>query len=162
MVARADERRRRNREYQREYRQHQKEAAQAGHEVPVRLQPSFRPDEYKELSRRAKAAGMTPTTYLKEVYRAAVMGRPVMDAVAAEALHRVEREIRKIGDNLNQLVKLAHLDASGERKFWQKRRFDPTAALRELHGLGVLIRKAAEGMEMAATEVNKEKGARQG
>ena len=59
-------------------------------------------DEYYDLTKKARKAGMTTASFV----RMAVAGKDVMEAPSADVPLLI-REVRRIGSNINQIMKIA-------------------------------------------------------
>lgn len=61
-------------------------------------------DLHAELVARAKAEGRTPTGLVRELVAAGLAGDPRIPAAVADELRTLERLVRNIANNLNQLA----------------------------------------------------------
>ena len=59
-------------------------------------------DEYYDLTKKARKAGMTTASFV----RMAVAGKDVMEAPSADVPLLI-REVRRVGSNINQILKIA-------------------------------------------------------
>ena len=59
-------------------------------------------DEYYDLTKKARKAGMTTASFV----RMAVAGKDVMEAPSADVPLLI-REVRRVGSNINQILKVA-------------------------------------------------------
>ena len=59
-------------------------------------------DEYYDLTKKARKAGMTTASFI----RMAVAGKDVMEAPSADVPLLI-REVRRVGSNINQILKIA-------------------------------------------------------
>lgn len=71
--------------------------------VPIRLSD----EEFERVEHKACALGMTVPAFLRELAQKQRVHSPVIDREGAAAL---SRQIRAIGNNINQLTKLAHTE----------------------------------------------------
>jgi len=60
-------------------------------------------DEYYDLTRKARKAGLTTAAFV----RMAVAGKEVMEAPSADVPLLI-REVRRVGSNINQILKIAN------------------------------------------------------
>ena len=88
-------------EYQRDYRQHYKD-----HAKRVNLTLSL--PEYRSLSRAAKSVGSPVAAYVKRLALEAHDGRQSTPDELAEQLVDLERVIRTIANNVNQMARHSH------------------------------------------------------
>ena len=61
-------------------------------------------DLHAVLSQRAEAEGLTPTSLVRELVASGLSGDPRVPAVVAGELKNLERLVRSIANNLNQLA----------------------------------------------------------
>ena len=61
-------------------------------------------DLHAVLSARAKAEGLTPTTLVRELVASGLSGDPRVPAAVTGELRNLERLVRSIANNLNQLA----------------------------------------------------------
>lgn len=85
-------------QYQRDYRQQYRDHAK-------RVNLTFSLAEYRGVARSAKEAGSPVATYLKRLALEAHEGRSTMPEELAEQLADLERVIRTIANNVNQMAR---------------------------------------------------------
>ena len=78
-----------------------------GKQVGVRLRPS----ELEALSSAAEARGCTPANWLRSLALVHLQRRPQWNTVEIEMLREVFRELRAIGNNVNQIARALNLAA---------------------------------------------------
>ena len=88
-------------DYQRDYRQSYKDHAK-------RVNLTFSLPEYRSLVGRATDAGTPTATYLKRLALAAHEDRPELPAEIADQLADLDRVIRTIANNVNQMARYSH------------------------------------------------------
>ena len=88
-------------DYQRDYRQNYKDHAK-------RVNLTFSLPEYRCIVRSAEQAGTPAATYLKRLALAAHEGRPELPAEITLQLADLDRVIRTIANNVNQMVRYSH------------------------------------------------------
>lgn len=88
-------------EYQRDYRQQYKDQAR-------RVNLTFTLPEYREIARVAKSTGSPVAAYVKRLALEAHDGRQPAPEELAEQLADLERVIRTIANNVNQMARHSH------------------------------------------------------
>jgi hypothetical protein len=88
-------------DYQRAYRQSYKDHAK-------RVNLTFSLPEYRGIVRSAKQAGTPAATYLKRLALAAHEERPQLPAEMSQQLADLDRVIRTIANNVNQMARYSH------------------------------------------------------
>ncbi|SHG54087.1 mobilisation protein (MobC) [Fodinibius roseus] len=88
-------------------------------EKKKRITVRFEPEDEAWILRKAEAAGLKKSTYIREV----ALGNIPQDEADfskydhTEALQNLRKELRKIGNNINQMARVANTvgDVNGER-----------------------------------------------
>lgn len=79
----------------------------------ARLEIRLTGDEKQRIEVHAAQEKSTPSAMLRDALAAVLHAKPLLTAKDVEALSALREEVRRVGVNLNALLRLAHLEENG-------------------------------------------------
>ena len=121
----------------------------------TRVNGSLSNEKFAELEARAKAADRKPFWQLWAESQAYLKGQRLLSLEEAENQRLIISELRRIGNNINQLARLGHLEARkhGGLRATQGDRIG-AETLRQFTRLERLVTKFADGMKISVSLEN--------